>query len=109
MSKGVKEWYSELSGKLQKAIITTIITVILGSTGGTGYVVFAKASVVNEHLARHEKEDNKKRLHVIEEQMLEYREMFGEKLEKATEKQKKRYRKWEIEADLLWAELEVKG
>ena len=53
--------------------------------------------------------DKKKRIHVLEEQMLEYREMFRKKLEDATEKQKKRYRKWEIEVEMLWKELEVKG
>lgn len=109
MSKGVKKWYGELSSKLQKAVITAIVTVILGGTSGTGYIVFAKASVVDAHLAFHEKEADKKRRWVLEEQMLEYREMFNDDLRKATPKQKKRYRKWELELDDLYRKLEVRG
>lgn len=105
----VKKWYDDLSSKMQKAVATGIVTVLLSSTGGTGYVVFAKASDFNEHIAAHKKEDSKKRLNVLEEQMLEYREMFGRKLENATEQQKKRYLKWEIEVEILWKEMEVKG
>lgn len=105
----IMEMFGKLPEKTRKTIITSFVTVIITGSGGTGYVVFAKASVVkaqalivSTHLAKHEKEDDMKRIRILEELMLEYRELLGDDLEKATLKQKKRYKMWDIELELLY-------
>lgn len=102
------EWWQRLSNKAKAvAAISAAVTTISG--GATGFHhVYAKEAAFQSHMAEHKKQDIKKRISVLEEQMLEYRSLFEDKLEKATMSQKKRYKSWEIEVELLWKELELK-
>lgn len=103
------EWLQNLSNKVKAVmIIVGAITFAGGGIGGFHYT-YAKEAAFQGHIATHHKEDTKKRIRVLEEQMLEYREMFGKDLERATIKQKKRYMKWELEVEVLWTELEPKS
>lgn len=103
------EWWQRLSNKAKAiAAISAAVTTLSG--GATGFHhLYAKEAAFQEHITKHMRQDIKKRIHVLEEQMLEYREMFGKELGNATIKQKKRYRNWELEVEVLWTELEAKG
>ncbi len=116
MKKIIMDFVDGLSAKARNTLIGFIITLFLGGVGGGSQLVFAKASHLKKHaanftrhIASHKKADTKKRINVLEEQMLESREMFKKDLRDATEKQKKRYRKWEIEVEMLWKEMEIGG
>ena len=96
--------------KRAKAVTAISSAVIVLSGGAAGlHNVYAKEAAFQGHMAAHKEQDDKKRIWVLEEQMLEYRELFGDILERATVKQKKRYRRWGIELDMLYDKMDAKG
>lgn len=106
MSNGVKKWYSELSNKMQKAIVTAIATVLLGGVGGGSTFVFAKDAEFKAFVAEYNFDKDMERIHWLEEQIERYRKLYGEKLERSNEEQANRHKRWKIELRILWKKAE---
>ena len=90
-----------LSDKVKKTIVATIAAIMVGGGGTGSYLVFAKNSDFQIHLAQHSIVDTRKEIRLLERLMKEYREDYGKKLEGATEKQKEIYKDWDDDLDDL--------
>ncbi len=106
--KFLEDILNRLSDRVKKRIVTALITVLVTGSGGGGYIMFAKASVVeaqtaviNIHLAMHEVDDTRKDIRLILRLMKEYRDDYGKDLDGATDKEKEIYHDWEDELEDL--------
>ena len=96
-----------LSAKVKKAIVGALAVILLGSGGGGSYLVFAKNSDFQIHLAQHSIVDTRKEIRLLEGLMKEYRDDYGRDLNGATDKQKDIYKDWEDDLDDLRDELKA--
>lgn len=96
-----------LSDKVKKVIVGVIVTIVIGSGGTGSYLVFAKNSEFQIHLAQHSIVDTRKEIRLLEGLMKEYRDDYGRDLDGATDKQKEIYKDWEDDLDDLRDDLKA--